>query len=94
MFITLDFSEVYAGLGLAVLAASVATPVQFRLYAALPPWPRAIAASMGSIGFAGLLSLPVATRNGMTETSLFALLGSSLLQAALLPILFFFARKG
>ncbi len=44
MFITLDFSEVYAGLGLAVLAASVATPVQFR--------------------------------------------------AALLPILFFFARKG
>lgn len=94
MFISMDLSEIYAGLGLAVLVAMIATPLQFRLYAPLSPWPRAIAASLGSIGVAGLLSLPIAMRNGMTETSLFTLLGSSLVQAALLPILPFLARKG
>ncbi len=94
MWITLDFSDLYVGAGIALLVALVGTPLLWRLTRPLTPWPRALATSLGCVGLAGLCALPVALRPRMDETANFALLGAAILQGVALPILPFLARKG
>ena len=94
MWISLDFSELYVGAGIALLVALVGTPLLWRLTAPMAPWPRAVATSLGCVGLAGLCALPIALRPRMDETVIFALLGALILQGIALPILPFLARKG
>ncbi|PZW41324.1 hypothetical protein C8P66_12131 [Humitalea rosea] len=94
MWITLDFSELYAGAGIALLVAVLGTPLLWRLTRPLRRWPRSLATNLGCAGLAGLLALPVSMQTGMEETALFTLLGSAILQGLALPILPFFARQG
>lgn len=95
MWITLDFSELYAGAGIALFVALLGTPLLWWLTRPLRRWPRSLATNLGCVGLAGLLALPVAMlKHGMEETVLFALLGSAILQGLALLILPLFARKG
>jgi hypothetical protein len=87
MWITLDFSELYLGAGIAVLAALLGTPLLWRLGAPLPRPSRTLLTTLGCLGLSGLIALPITLQPRLDETALFALLGSAALQALAVPIL-------
>lgn len=93
--IGLNLDPLVYGAAIALAVALVGTPLAWRAGRGLARVPRALLASLGGLGAAGLLSLPVSlSAYRLEETTLVAVLAAAALQGVALIILLLVPMKG
>jgi hypothetical protein len=91
--ISLDFTELFLGAGIALAVALLGTPLLWRMAVPLARRRRALLANLACLGLAGLIALPFSLQPTLEETAIFALLFSATMQGILLLTLLLIVPK-